>query len=67
MTTAKTVSMRARYMLEFKQEAVRLATGDWRQAAGGRRQAAGGRRPEHRGGGSHVGAGGPDAIQLGQD
>ena len=41
---------RARYTLEFKQEAVRLVD----------------RRPEHRGGGPHAGRGGPDAVQLGQ-
>ena len=45
-----TKTVRARYTLEFKQEAVRLVNG----------------RAKHRGGGQVAGRGGADAVQLGQ-
>ena len=48
--TKPTTAPRARYTLEFKQEAVRLVEGG----------------AEHRGGGQDTGRGGPDLVQLGQ-
>ena len=45
-----TKTSRARYTLQFKQEAVRLV----------------GQRPRHRSAGAHAGGGRPDAAELGQ-